>query len=124
MNVEELRRNLTNIPPFDPLSLQVLSLAKRHARVRLTAGAHQNATILSGAGEAASTAAFYATYSDHFEGVMTGLRKAEIDYRRPASGAIVATARIDEEASTALQQLASDNRACPRRCLAHGRGRH
>jgi len=28
---------------------------------------------------------------------MTGLRKAEVDYRHPASGAIVATASIDDE---------------------------
>jgi Domain of unknown function (DUF4442) len=42
---------------------------------------------------------------------MTGLRSAEVDYRRPGSGAIVATARIDEEPSTALEQLASNNRA-------------
>jgi hypothetical protein len=79
--------------------------------VRLPARPHQNATILFGVGEAASTAAFYATYGDHFEGVMTGLRKAEVDYRRRASGAIVATANIDEEPSTALDQLASDTRA-------------
>jgi hypothetical protein len=111
MDVEELRRSLANIPPFDLLSLEVLSVAERHARVRLPGRAHQNATILFGVGEAASTAAFFATYGDHFEGVMTGLRSAEVDYRRPGSGAIVATAQIDEEPSTALEQLASNNRA-------------
>lgn len=55
----------------------------------------------------ASAAALVATP----ESVRSGLRTAEVDYRRPASGAIVATARIDEEPSTALDQLAFDNRA-------------
>ncbi len=111
MDTEELRRNLANIPPFDLLSLEIVALGEGHASVRLPARDHQNATLLFGAGEAASTAAFYVTFGDHFEGVMTGLRGAEVAYRRPAAGEVTATARIAEDPSVALGQLAARDRA-------------
>ena len=112
------REGLQKAIPFNKhVGLKVVEVGEGKGVVRLPDSkklhnhvGSQHAAGLFAAGEAASGAAFVGAFAEHM-GEMTALAKsAEIDYRKLAKGAIVATGTLPEEPAEILTRLNGEER--------------
>ncbi|MDQ3936333.1 MAG: DUF4442 domain-containing protein [Actinomycetota bacterium] len=112
------REGLQKAIPFNEhVGLKVVEIEEGKGVVRLPDSkklhnhvGSQHAAGLFAAGEAASGAAFVGAFAEHM-GEMTALAKsAEIDYKKLAKGAIVATGTLPEEPAEILTRLNGEER--------------
>ena len=110
---DAVRDGLQQAIPFNKhVGLEVLEIAEGRGVVRLPDSkklhnhvGSQHAAGLFAAGEAASGGAFVGSFAERM-GELTALaRRAEIDYKKLAKGAITATGTLAEEASAIVAGL-------------------
>lgn len=108
-----VREGLAAAVPFNStLALEYVELQAGRAVVRLPDApglrnhlGTQHAGGLFSAAEAASGAAFVAAFVDHIAALRPAVRRAVIEYRRPARGAIDATAIMAGPRASVLADL-------------------
>ena len=110
---DALREGLQGAIPFNKhLGLKVEEIAEGRGVVRLpdrqTLHNHvgsQHAGGLFAAGEAASGAAFVSVFAERMGDVIALAKSAEIDYQKLAEGPILATGRLDQDATELMNAM-------------------